>query len=218
MKATITRFTIDNNLKTTGDDIIFIHIFFKVDDKPEIRMPLILSYYDLVDFISEADKATGKYLDNIRSSMHGYGPKHSKIFKVMEEEGFDIEPFIYKYFESKDTTYILQHVEWCEKAQTPENNKTAKESLKKLDVLVNDDYRNYNIKFDAYKDALDQSIHETTLTYFPELFEMSKKHIAAYRNELVNTTLSFSSEIDKIVHSKFKEYWEKRYNENNKAE
>ena len=47
---------------------------------------------------------------------------------------------------------------------------------------------------------------------------MSKKHIAAYRNELVNTTLSFSSEIDKIVHSKFKEYWEKRYNENNKAE
>ena len=73
--------------------------FFKVEDKQEFQIPIIVPFDDLQDFVLQIDENAGKYLKNIRSSIRGYGPKHSKIFKVMQEENFDLEPFIYQYFQ-----------------------------------------------------------------------------------------------------------------------
>lgn len=218
MKALVTRYTVSNMLKETGDDIVFFHVFFKIDELPELRLPIIIPYTELLYFIDDVDKKVGSYLHHIRNGISGYGPKHSIVFKIMQEETFDIEPYIYQYFDSKDDIFFQQHVEWCERLQTSNNKEAVKESVEKLDAIVNDDYINYNIKFNEYKDALDQVIHETTLKYFPDLFEKSKKHIAAYKSKLIDTTLHFSSDIDKIMHDKFNQYWEERYDENNKAD
>jgi hypothetical protein len=212
MKVIMTRYSISGMLEETGDDINFIHIFFKIDDKPEYKMPYIVPYQDLLHFILETDKATGHYLDKIRSVIHGYGPKHSKVFKIMEDEGFNLEPFIIQYLESKDEVFFQQFDEWCSRLQFSSNQKEVKDSFEKLKSKVTPEYCLNNINKDAFKDALDQAIHETTLKYFPGLFEKGDKHIAAYKSKLMDTTFSFYSEIDKIMHDKFNPYWEEKYN------
>lgn len=216
MKAIITTYKIENTLETIGDDFTSIHIFFKIESNQEIRIPFIVSYDKLVESIASYDNDAANYLKKIRSSMHGYGPKHSKVFKVMEEENFDLEPHIYKYVELIDEKYILQHVEWCDRINLLENKKTIETINKELSDVIDENYKNYNIRYVNFQDAIDKALHETTLKYFPELFEKGQKHIAAYKDELINITLKFTSEIDKLTHDKFNLYWEEKYNETNK--
>lgn len=216
MKAIVTRYTISNMLEETGDDYSHIYIFLKIDDQHELKMPVIISYEDLLSFIDNLDIDAGKYLYKIRNEINGYGPKHSKIFKVIEEEGFDLEPYIHKFIESKDEQFIQQHKEWCDRLNSLPNQQTANIQFEQLKSIINDDFREYNVNFNDYKDALDQAIHETTLKYFPQLFDKSKKHVAAYKSKLIDVTLSFSRDIDKIMHDKFDTYWEERYNREHK--
>ena len=51
MKVIMTRYSISGMLEETGDDVNFIHIFFKIDDKPEYKMPYIVPYQDLLHFM-----------------------------------------------------------------------------------------------------------------------------------------------------------------------
>jgi hypothetical protein len=55
---------------------------------------------------------------------------------------------------------------------------------------------------------LNQALHAITLKYFPDLLEMDKKYIAAYRDNLADLTLSFSEKVAKIICGKFDSYWE----------
>jgi len=50
-----------------------------------------------------------------------------------------------------------------------------------------------------FKDDIDQTLHELTLKYYPEIFDMEEKKIEKYRHALITATLNFSSEIDKIL-------------------
>ncbi len=222
MKAILTHYSQENFLNVTGDDVVSFKVYFKTEKQPEAKLPYSLMFDDLMDFLKIHNPEVFNYIRKIRSDMHGYGPKHSKILKTLDDEGFDIEQSIREYVANLDATRVGQHYEWSENLaamadKNPEQNQT-KEALKSLDSLLTDDFRSYAIRFDAYKDALDQAIHETTFAHFPELFDKSKKHLAAYRHELVNTTLGFSSEIDKIYNSVFKPFWEEKYNESQPKE
>jgi hypothetical protein len=201
MKQAITRYTINSMMEVTGDDITFIHLFYRIDNEPEMAMPIIVSYESLLDFIQQENNDAHKYLMNIRSSLHGYGPKHSKIFEIMDKEGFDLEPYIFSYFNTIEQDEFDRRTKSAKNLPS-QDNEPLKAALKEIDNFVDKEFRNYNVRLDNFRDNLDQALHETTLKYFPELFEKEAKYIAAYRKNLFYTTLHFMEKIDKIMHDK----------------
>lgn len=200
MNPQLTQYTIKNMLEDTGDDYIFLHVFFKTEIRSETSSPLLVAYVDLQRFIATINEPAYNYLSKIRSNIQGYGPKHSKVFKVIEAENFDLEPYIKKYIASLTDLFVEQHYEWCDRISNPENVEKATEAFEKINQVVNSDYRNDVIKADEFIDKVDQTLHELTLKYFPELFEKQEKYIDAYRDILFKTTMNFYKSIDKLRH------------------
>jgi hypothetical protein len=216
MKAIATRYKLDSTLDTTGDDFIFIYVFFCTETHPEVYIPMMFTLDQLIDFISSEEQETGAYLKQIRTGLRGYGPKHSKVLEIITEEGFDLTPYIYQMVESKDDEEIEDHLEWCDRLRMPENQQSIKESVEGLDKSLDENMIKSHMTMNNFRDEMDQTLHELTLKYFPALFEMDQKNIEAYKDVLVRITLQFSEDIDKILHNIFSAYWEEQYNRRQK--
>ena len=216
MKAIVTRYRICNSLESTGDDMIFIHAFFRTEELPEVSMPVIFSLDELFEFIYSKSESKGKYLKHIRNNITGYGPKHSRIMEIIEEEEFPLEPYIFLYVEEKKEDYLVSHIEWCNRLNAPENKQILKENNAKLSKLVSEDRVRYQINFTKFQDEVDQALHMLTLKFFPSLFDMDQKNIEAYKDCLVDTTLGFTEHIDRILHN-ILSYSQDKYGEATKA-
>lgn len=199
MKAIYTRYETSDLLEDLGEDVVHFKIYFRTDELPEVRFGILFPYRELVCFVKETNPFVYEYLTEIRSSVAGYGPKETKVLAKIEEEGFDLEPFIKAYLESKDSVYVAQHLEWIEQMNAPATQRQASKALESITNTVGENYASEQIKWDKYRDELDQTIHELTFRYFPELFEMGEEKIEAYRNALISTTLDFTDKLDAIV-------------------
>jgi hypothetical protein len=205
MKAIITRYSIDKHPDDSNDDFIFIHAFFRTDNYPEASMPVIFSFDNLVNFISAKDEATGNYLKRIRYNIQGRGPKHATMMDIMLEENYDLEPYIFQFIESNEAEYILQHLESPAKLSLTDSH-SASECYNELSE--NRDMLHHKITFRNFQNELDKTIHDITVKYFPKIIELDKQYLIAYKDKLVDLTLSFSESVDKIIQGKFDSYWE----------
>jgi hypothetical protein len=199
MKINYTRYETSDLLEDLGEDVVHLKIYFRMDELPEVNSGILLPFSELVKFIRQTNPSAYDYLTKMRSSITGYGPKETKVLAKIEEEDFDLESFIKNYLESKDEVYISQHLEWIEKLNS---TKTLGQAAKILESLTSDGDVNYvsdQIKWNKYRDELDQTIHELTFRYFPELFENGAEKIDAYRNALTLITIDFTNRLDKIV-------------------
>lgn len=199
MKPIYTRYETSNLLEDLGEDVVHFSIYFRTDVIPEVRIGILLPYRKLVDFVRETDQPAYEYLIKIRSSMTGYGPKETQVLAEIENEGFDLEPFIKNYLESRDEVFISQHLEWIERINSPENQETAKKFVERIDGEFGENYASKRIKWINYIDELDQTIHELTFRFYPELFEKGEKKINNYRQALTSITMDFASRLDKIL-------------------
>jgi hypothetical protein len=199
MKPIYTRYETRNLLEDLGEDVVHFIIYFKTEELPEVRLGILFPYRKLLHFIEETDYPTYEYLTKIRSSMTGYGPKETKVLAKIEEEGFDLEPFLKSYLESKDEVYIAQHLESNNSIDSAQHQEKAKNIIKEIDGALGESYASRNIKWHNYIDELDQTIHELTFRYYPELFEKGEEKIKDYRDALIRTTLDFSGKVDKIL-------------------
>lgn len=200
MKPIFTHYKIKNFLEDLGEDTSFIAIFFKTKEHSEVAFPISISYHHLLDYIKSIDKPAFDYLTKIRTNIHGYGPKHSKIFEVMDAEGFDLEKFIVQFINDLEQDDIDKHMAWSENLLSQKNQQKASEVFEKLNEIVTPNIVEYNIRMNAFKDEIDQMLHEQTLKHFPELFESKEEIIIKYKHTLIDTTLSFTSACDKLLH------------------
>lgn len=207
MKAIITRYSIEKHQDDSNEEFIFIHAFFRTDNHPEASKPVIFSFDNLVDFISEQDEPTGNYLKRIRYGIKGNGSKQANMNMMVEEKDFDLEPYIFQFTESKEAEYILQHLECSEEIKLPDNICPQEHHNKLFESTRHNDSFHRQITFHNFQGELDETIHEITLKYFPELMELDKQCLTAYKDKLIDLTLSFSESVDKIIRGKFDSHW-----------
>jgi hypothetical protein len=199
MKTQLVKYEISNMLHDTGDDMTHFLLFIKTENHTEAIMPLIIPYEYFYSFFKESNPEIFNYLTKIRRSISGYGPKHSKIITILNDEEFDFESHLQNYLNEFDPIHIEKHFANEKLIQQPETQAAAKEVVADFKNFFEDGYKEHNIKISEFTDELDQTIHELTLKYFPELFEMSPEHIEKYRDRLCRTTLGFVEDIDKIL-------------------
>lgn len=207
MKAIITRYSIEKHQGDSNEDFIFIHAFFRTDNHPEASKPVIFSFDNLVDFISEKDEPTGNYLKRIRYGIQGNGCKQANMNIMVDEKDFDLEPYIFQFIESKEAEYILQHLDCTEKAKLPNGSCPLGHRNELLENVSNNDSFHRKITFHNFQGELDEMIHELTIKYFPKLVELDKQCLTAYKDKLIDLTLSFSESVDKIMQGKFDSHW-----------
>ncbi|KAA5533333.1 hypothetical protein F0919_12365 [Taibaiella lutea] len=212
MQAAITRIKYNNSLEDLGYDWVTIYIFFKVDDSEEFHMPAMINLDELFGFVENEEPETGKYLLNIRRNMRGYGPKHSKVLETLQEEGFDLDKYVAKYFSTLEDSYFQKQIEINKNIRKPEVYKDMTKKYEDLKATVEENsLRNSQIRYTAFLDAIEIALHETTFEIYPGLFEMGDKHVAAYEEVLSRAVLNFAEEIDKIRAGKFSKYFEEGY-------
>jgi len=124
------------------------------------------------------------YLQKIRTGIQGYGPKHSKVFKILAEEDFDFTVFIEAWLEDIDQTFLSKHIEWSENISKAVPNPQVIEAFKRLEAFRGADYIKNNIRLNDFRDASGQKLHELVFEYFPELFDKDQKIIDKYRSNL----------------------------------
>lgn len=201
MKVIYTRYETSNFLADLGQDVVHFSIYFKVDDLPEVSIGLQWSYYELTKWVKVTNPPVYDYLKNMRASITGYGPKETKVLAKIEEEGFDLAPFIKDYLESKDALYITQHLEWVDRMNVPKTQEKVKKTLDNFSTALGQNYASNQIKRDQFLDELNQTVHELTFRYFPELFESGEEKINAYRTALSSVSFDFASRLDKLLNS-----------------
>lgn len=198
MSIQLTRFEIKSFLYETGEDIIFIEIFFSTSLIRETILPMSIPYEKLNNFIKAVDSKAHHYLLKIRQTIGGYGPKHSQIFEIIESEGFDLKFYVQGFLESLDETVIKQHLDWCKMSE--KNKRQLKDKIESLESLITPSFIENNKNKNLYLEELDQAIHEVNLKYFPAIVEGNTVFIKKYKSLLINTTLLFYEQIDKLIH------------------
>ncbi len=199
MKAKLIRYEITNSLKELGWDMSNFHVFFQATNKTVAKTPFIIGYDRFHNFFKENKPEIYNYLTKIRSSISGYGTKHSKVIKILLDENFDFETHLQSYLNEIDDDIIKAHYEHENRIIKPEDQAAVKKMFESFVQLIDEDFATSNIKMEQFTDALDQTIHELVFKYYPEIFDKTEEHISAYRKELYYTTTGFVEKIDKIM-------------------
>lgn len=199
MKYTLTKFSIDNDLDFNGIDLSYINIFYCTSDGTEIDLPIIVPFETLFEFIKKEDIKAYMYLEKMRLSIRGYGPKHSKLLELIDSEGFDLIPYVIKLFNEFDEDLFEKQVNLAKEISGLKGQEQIESLVEELDDMVDNDLREYNIKIIDFTNDVDQALHEVTLKHFPEIFEKEKKYIEAYRDALIHNTLNFAKKIGNII-------------------
>ncbi|MCY1660115.1 hypothetical protein [Chryseobacterium sp. SL1] len=200
MKFTIADYEYHTMLEDTGDDYLFIHIFIKAENRKTADTPFIMSYNELMKFIGTCDPSAYDYLVKIRSGIRGYGPKQSEVLQVIQNESFDLEPFLLRYIQSKGDEFIEEFYQWCDRVIQPEAQKENQKIAESLHKTIEDSgMKEQNIRHQHFQDELDEAIHHVVVKNYPELFDNGDDDIQTYQSELIRVTLDFSSTIDKIL-------------------
>jgi hypothetical protein len=195
MEFSFSHYTISNLLSELGEDVTFIHYFYQKNEVVLV-MPIILNLNEIFNFIKKTDFPAYQYIQKVRSDIGGYGPKHSKMFEVFEQEGFDMDRFLMVFANSFEDDMIAQHIE---KFQI-KNNEGFNRAMKTLKEIATPNYIQENLKINNFTEAIDQKLHELTLEFYPEFFEKDIEYLNKYKSLLIDTTLRFVLDFDKLRH------------------
>ncbi len=163
MKTTYTNFSIRIE-NFFGDDLVIFDIIAHQEDN---WGDFSVFFHELDSFILKHYPEEGKYIQQIRKSIGGYGPKEEEILNVLKEENFDLEKYVIAFIENKGfiTEEIKRQNKVANLEQSDKEKKEFEDFIAKLDALIPKNPIN-NGKF---LDALEQVILKHLIDNYPEL-------------------------------------------------
>jgi hypothetical protein len=197
MTYKISRWHIENSLETFGDDWASFHVYF-AKDNAEMMMPIIVPLEHVLDHIQKTAPAEYQYIKDIKKNIRGYGPKHSRILKALDEEGYDFSPHLQGMFNQDQ---LAEHAEYNKRLATLPVNKELEKKMAELDEMVAN-MKESNKKYVRFLDAIDKQLHELTFEFYPELFEKGEAIVERYEYKLGFVVRMFAEAIDKLLHGK----------------
>ena len=183
-------------LETFGDDVIT----YWVEVKTEAYQVTVHVHFDnVVAYCQKRHPEVGAYFRSVRRNVKGFGPKHSKMFEIMTEESFDLQPHIYNYIKDCcDLEKHHQHEQRMKQAMADHKQAT------KLDAKVAGleqhlpNMRRSNIRNTAFMDHVLELLNNEVLQRYPEIVNSHPKYITELEGILTDAVLSLGSKIDTL--------------------
>ncbi len=192
-------------LEEYGEDIIDLNVVVKVEDYYHtVRLPFTF----LGEHCKEHFPETAEYYNAVRRSIKGLGPKHNRMFEIMDEEGFDHLPYIYSAIK---LDYNLRQAIENEQSSgqcrsgifdkdgnfTPVDKWLEKKEGLEMDKMIAE-MRRTNIRNDAFMDDLMEHLNEEALNRFPEIFNAKPELIKEFHGKLIDWVRQIGEGMDKL--------------------
>ena len=185
-----------NALETFGDDFVTWWVKVKTE---AYEVPVHVHFDSVVSYCQMQHPEVGKYFTSVRRNVKGFGPKHSKMFDIMTEEGFDLMPHIYNYI--KDCCNLEDyHQHDLRLKQSIADHEGAKQLEAKVKSLEQHmpGMRNSAIRNTAFKDHVLELLNNEVLERYPEIFNSDPKYITECQDILIDIVLDLGSKIDNL--------------------
>ena len=185
-------------LRDMGDDYMFLEFDYGVEGRWYWSS---LAFEKLWRFAKAEGRPEGAYFDNIRTNVKGFGPKHTPMFDVLMEEGFDFEPlllaFLYDWHATQGKPFHEANrldVRPEETTETVLQRKKMKEKAAEMTELVSG-MKSMNMRSTAFQDRLLDVLNDEVVRAFPAIINSDPEHIRTLHGILVDKILDFSSKI-----------------------
>lgn len=185
-----------DHLQTFGDDCMFWWV--QVKTKAYV-VSVHVSFDVVVAYCQQQHPEVGEYFRSVRRNVKGFGPKHSKMFEIMDEEGFDLLLHIYNYI--KDCCDLEKyHEHELNMKQTMADQHLAKKLETKVAALEQGmpAMRSSAIRNTAFKDDVLELLNNEVLERYPEIVNSDPKYIKELHGILVDAVLNLGSKIDTL--------------------
>ncbi len=145
----------------------------------------------LRDFLHQQFPSVAGYINAVRASMSGYGPKEFEILQVLKEEDFDFEQYMIRYIESKPGA-VTEEIE-RQKAYfaNPVQQQQLQKKLAVLDTYKSDNY----INGDKFLDGLEKAILAYLIDNYPELTEAAPDDIKKLKHLLIDNVMNLGEKL-----------------------
>ncbi len=192
-----------SHLETSGDDWTFWWVKVKT---PNYEATVMVTFDSLMRYCESQHPEIGAYYKAVRRNVQGFGPKHSHMLAIMDEEGFDHLPYIIAYV--KDCCNLEHHhqkdLQLKQQLSEPKEADNLKAKVETLEQGMSS-MRASTLRNAAFKDDLMTLLNNEVLERYPELFNSDPKYIKEVQGVLINTVLTFSSTIDSLAYRAAKE-------------
>ncbi|MCF8277859.1 MAG: hypothetical protein K9J17_14085 [Flavobacteriales bacterium] len=185
-----------SGLESFGDDAITWWVVVKTD---AYEVPVFVHFDWVVAYCQKQHPEVGEYFRLLRRNVKGFGPKHSKMFEIMTEEGFDLRPHIYNYI--KDCCNLEdRHQHELRIKQSMADHEGAKKMSAKVASMEEGmpAMRSSAIRNIAFKDQVLELLNNEVLERYPEIFNSDPKYITELEGILINMVLDLGSKIDTL--------------------
>ncbi len=191
-KFTITNIRVEDLLNDTGDDLVFFHV--QAETENGIGETSV-SFQYLRRYCKQHLPNIAKYFDDVRKNINGFGPKETKMWTIIQEEGFDIqsilEQFIIHYEMSFKTAQNIN--------RTPKEQEQLEEVVRNLDEITSK-LKDPNLRDTAFKDMMLERLSADVLQYYPEIFNSKSEYINEVNNILVKHIVRLANELDDLAY------------------
>ncbi len=172
------------------------YISFYIEAEQQVGKAFFtIIFADLRDFLHQQFPSVAGYIDAVRTSMGGYGPKEFEILQVLREEEFDFEPYMIRYIESKPGAVAEQIEQQKAFFANPEQQKQLKEKLAVLDTYNHDNY----INGDKFLDGLEKAILDYLIDNYPELTSAEPDDIRKLKHLLISDVMRLGEKLIKHI-------------------
>jgi hypothetical protein len=185
-----------SGLETFGGDFITWWVEVKTD---AYKVPVNVHFDSVMSYCQLQHPEVGKYFTSVRRNVKGFGPKHSKMFEIMTEEGFDLQPHIYNYI--KDCCNLEEyHQHDLRMKQSMADHEGAKQLNARVASLEKGmpAMRSSTLRNTAFKDHLLELLNNEVLERYPEIVNSDPKYISELEDILIGIVLDLGSKIDSL--------------------
>jgi hypothetical protein len=179
----------------TGDDIIFFNVTLRT---ASYSLFTTVPFDSVVSYCTVHHPKVGRYYRSVRASVKGLGPKHSVMFNIMDEEGFDHLPYIHaciNHFVDLDA----RHEQEEELRKNPPPAKQLKERVESLEQHF-PAMRSAAIRNEQFTDNLMDHINNEVVKHYPEIFNADPKLIEEFHGKLIHWVRTIGTDLDSLAH------------------
>lgn len=189
--------------ETTGDDLMDFDVLIEVEGHKHWAW---VPFDFVVDHCKTHHPEIAKYIRSVRKNVKGLGPKHSKMFEIMDEEGFDLLPYIYSCMKGDyNLPQVIEKIRYPRASRSgiidKDGNVTPVDFSEKADELedVMAEMRKSTIRNEAFMDDLLEYLNEQAMERYPEIFNAEPELIKEYEKNLISWVRNIGEGYDKLA-------------------
>lgn len=190
-KFTITNIRVNDLLQDSGDDLIFFHV--QAENENSVGETTIPFHY-LRRFCKQHLPKIAKYFDDVRNNINGFGPKETKMWAIIQEEGFDIQPILEQFI----THYGANKMFAQSNTRTEKEQEQLTEMVHNLGELMSN-LKDPNLRDTAFMDMMMERLSADVLQYYPDIFDSKPEYITELNGILINNIIRLANDLDNLA-------------------